>query len=489
HSLREEVAPGYPHNGNYMDYYSPTLPHPQSYFADGQIKDEVYVYGSFLQSKMFAEEGVKCNDCHDPHSLELKANVTDNSLCMQCHESQYNTKDHFKHKIDTEASQCVNCHMPGRYYMQVDYRRDHSFRVPRPDLSTRFDTPNACNDCHTDKSAQWAANAIEQWYGPNRADHFSEILLKADAGEQNIDDLRALASDTLQPNIARATAIWYLRQFPGSESISLLKKTIHDESPLVRKSTAQLLTNYPERQRITLLQDALNDSVRSVRIAAAGGLASFSASDMELKKVYKEAMTEYKNYLDLVQYFPQGQMNRGQFYENQGKPQKAIQAYKKALKKDHKFNAARINLAHLYNSLGKNNKATGLLQKVVEQEPDYGPAYYSLALLLAEQKQLKQAAPNFAKAAKRMPENSRIFYNRAISLQQLGKTNKAEDTYKQAIELEPDNADYRYGLITLFMQQQQYDSALNQVDILIEQHPNDRQFRTLQQQIKQRAKK
>src|SRR5699024_11331027 len=124
-----------------------------------------------------------------------------------------------------------------------------------------------------------------------------------------------------------------------------------------------------------------------------------------------------------------------------------------------------------------------------KHKPKSRPTYDSLPLLLAEQKQLQQPAPNFAKPAKRMPENSRIFYNWAISLQQLGKTNKAEDTYKQAIELEPDNADYRYGLITLFMQQQQYDSALNQVDILIEQHPNDRQFRTLQQQIKQRAKK
>ncbi|MDX1638758.1 MAG: multiheme c-type cytochrome, partial [Balneolaceae bacterium] len=147
HALREKVSPGYRHTGNLLDHFSPTTPHPEAYFADGQIRDEVYVYGSFLQSKMY-KKGVQCTDCHNPHSLELKANVTDNTLCMQCHEPRYNTRDHHFHEPNTESSQCINCHMPGRYYMEVDFRRDHSFRVPRPDLSARFGNPNACNDCH-----------------------------------------------------------------------------------------------------------------------------------------------------------------------------------------------------------------------------------------------------------------------------------------------------------------------------------------------------
>src|SRR5690625_4470052 len=213
HSLREDMADRYDHTGNFMDFYNPTLPHPESYFPDGQIKEEVYVYGSFLQSKMF-DEGVKCNDCHDPHSLELKANVTDNTLCMQCHEPRYNTVEHHKHQVNTEASQCINCHMPGRYYMEVDFRRDHSFRVPRPDLSVEFDTPNACNDCHGEQSPQWAADAIERWYGPDRANHFSEILAKAnEAGAESMHRLKQHIADTVQPDIARATAVWYAGQF------------------------------------------------------------------------------------------------------------------------------------------------------------------------------------------------------------------------------------------------------------------------------------
>src|SRR5699024_8054684 len=170
HSFREKLPANYQHQGTFMDYFDPMLPHPPYYFSDGQIQDEVYVFGSFLQSEMYDHE-VECTDCHNPHTLKLKDSIIDNSLCMQCHDNSYNSKQHHFHKLNTEASRCVSCHMPGRYYMQVDFRRDHSLRVPRPDLSAKFGTPNACNKCHTDESAEWAAVAVEEWYGPERTYH------------------------------------------------------------------------------------------------------------------------------------------------------------------------------------------------------------------------------------------------------------------------------------------------------------------------------
>ncbi|WP_185958356.1 tetratricopeptide repeat protein [Fodinibius sediminis] len=488
HALREDLTDDYRHSGDFLDHYSPTLPHPDSYFPDGQIKEEVYVYGSFLQSKMF-EEKVKCNDCHDPHSLKLKANVTDNSLCMQCHEPRYNTVEHHKHQVNTEASQCINCHMPGRYYMEVDFRRDHSFRVPRPDLSVGFDTPNACNNCHDQESAQWAADAVEKWYGPQRPEHFSEIFTKADReGADILPELAQLVVDTLQPDIVRATAVWYAGQFPSSNSRDLLEKTINDPSPLVRNSTSRALANFPESLKNPVLQDALDDSVRAVRIGAVGGLAEFSTADIafNLKQPFKQALEEYKRYLDVSRYFPQGQMNRGQFFEKRGQVTKAIDAYQKALEKDPYFNPARINLAYLYNRQGNNAEAEQLLKKVISQEPDYGPAHYSLALLLAEERKLEATLPHFKKAAALMPQNTRVRYNWAISLQQLGKPNQAEEAYLQAIDLAPDNPEYRYGISTLYVQQEQYHKALPHARKLTELQPNNRQFRQLQQMIEKR---
>jgi predicted CXXCH cytochrome family protein len=134
------------------------------YHADGQMQDEVYNYGSFKQSKMFAA-GVTCSDCHDPHSAKLKA--SGDGVCLRCHSSdKYATAAHNHHHATKASIGCVSCHMPTRTYMVIDPRHDHTLRIPRPDLSVKLGTPNACNDCHTDRPAEWAASAIESWYGP-----------------------------------------------------------------------------------------------------------------------------------------------------------------------------------------------------------------------------------------------------------------------------------------------------------------------------------
>lgn len=491
HSLREKMVDYHDHDKDFLDHFNPTLPHPEMYFADGQIREEVYVYGSFLQSKMY-QEGVKCNDCHDPHSLELKANVTNNTLCMQCHEPQYNTEEHHFHKPNTESSQCINCHMTGRYYMEVDYRRDHSFRIPRPDLSAKFGTPNACNDCHDQQSPEWAAEAVEKWYGPDRPNHFSETLLKADLmGTEVIPDLKKLIEDTLQPGIARATAIWYLGQFPAQQSADLLIESLEDENPLIRKSSARSMASLPQqRQRKDVLTDALDDSVRAVRIQAIEGLTEFSAADFAsgLKQSFNEAIDEYREYLDVNQYFPNGLMNRGQFFEEQGETQKAIAAYQKALEKDKQFNPARLNLAFLYNEQGDKEQAQNLLEKVIEQEPDYGPAYYSLGLLIAERGSLKNAVLKFNKAAELMPDHARLRYNLAISYQNLNRPKDAEEMYLEAIEIAPEHPDYRYGIVTLYIQQEEYSNALSHAKKLNELEAGNQQYQRVLRIVKEQMK-
>jgi predicted CXXCH cytochrome family protein len=145
-----------------MDHYLPRRLDEGMYFADGQIQDEVYVYGSFLQSRMY-QAGVTCSDCHEPHDLSLKA--PGNGVCLQCHRAdRYDVTQHHHHAQDSEGASCAECHMPPRDYMVVDPRHDHSMRIPRPDLSVELGTPNACNRCHEDKSIQWAADQVDAWY-------------------------------------------------------------------------------------------------------------------------------------------------------------------------------------------------------------------------------------------------------------------------------------------------------------------------------------
>lgn len=484
HSRREKLVPNYHHGIPFLDQFDPLLPHPPHYFPDGQIKDEDYIYSSFLQSRMF-HNGVSCIDCHNPHTYKLKKSVIDNSLCLSCHASSFNTIQHTHHKLNTKASQCISCHMPGRYYMQVDFRRDHSLRIPRPDLSVKFGVPNACNSCHTNKSAQWAANAVKSWFGENFANNnfnYHAVWLKASKqGPKATGELIALISDTTKPAIARATAIWYLGQFPGGQSVDVLKQALKSDSPLIRNSAVQAISSLPPRRRKPLLSGMLDDSVRMVRLSAVEALASFHPSDFSAtsRHSFKKALTEYKQSLKVNQYFPSGQMNLGVFYQKQGQLQKAIRAYRKALEKDPRFNPARINLAYLMNRRGKDKKAKHLFEVVINQQPSYGPAYYSIALLLAGEKKLKKAISYFNKAADRMPQNSRVRYNQAIALQRLGRPNQAVQAYLAAIQLAPNNPDYRYGICTLYIQQEQYDKAIPQAQKLVDLRPNSRRAKRL----------
>ncbi len=491
HSRREKLVKNYHHNESFLDQFDPVLPHPPHYFPDGQIKDEDYIYSSFLQSRMF-NSGVSCINCHNPHTLRPKLNIADNSLCLQCHVSSLNTRAHTHHKLNTKASECVSCHMPGRYYMQGDFRRDHSLRIPSPDLSVKFGVPNACNSCHTDKSAKWTARAVKKWFGeshPNDYYRFHSVWLEADKkGPKTRGSLWALISDTTQPAIARATAIWYLGQFPDRGSIKILKRALKSDNPLIRNSAVKAVASLPSGMKKPLLSLALDDSVRAVRLSAVQALASFHPSDFSpnVRSSFKKALKEYKQELDANRYFPSGQMNRGEFFEKQGKTKKAIQAYRTALKKDPKFNPARINLALLMNKQGKNAKAQKLLETVIKQEPDYGPAYYSMALLLAQEKKLKQAVSYFKKAAKRMPKNDRVRFNEAIAFQTLKRPKQAEQAYLAAIKLAPKNPQYRYGICTLYIQQKEYGKALPQARKLVDLRPNSRRAQQLLQVIEDR---
>lgn len=485
HSLREKLTPVYPHDGQYLDHYSLNLPHPEAYFPDGQIRDEVYVFASFLQSKMY-KEGVQCMDCHNPHTLELLLPAEDNQLCMQCHEPKYNDPGHHFHEVETRGAQCISCHMPGRYYMEVDFRHDHSFRIPRPDLSTRFGTPNACNDCHQDKSAEWAARAVENWYGSDRPEHHSETWLLADSmGAEAIPQLSQLLQDTSQNEIVRATTAWYLGQFPAPENADILAQYLQDPSSMVRNSAVRAIANLPEDMRRIDIQEAFADPVRAVRIGASRARPDLTDHDISprLRSRLKTAREEYLEYLHLNQYFPAGQMNLGLYYESTGDNQKAIRAYEEALKKDGYFNAARMNLAFLYNQSGQNKSARELFQKVISQEPDYGPAHYYLALLKAEEDDIKGALPHFEEAARRMPENARVRYNWAISLQTLQLPLEAEKVYRSALQLEPENPDFIYGLITLYLQQNQHEKALPYAEQLVRLQPQNQQFQQMLQLI------
>jgi predicted CXXCH cytochrome family protein len=245
------------------------------YCADGQMEDEVYNYASFKQSRMFAA-GVTCGDCHEPHAAKLRA--PGDGVCMQCHAAEkYATAAHHRHESASPPLACASCHMSERIYMVIDRRHDHSFRVPRPDLSVKLGTPNACNDCHTDKSPQWTAEAIERWHGPNRKgfQNYTAAFHSAWNGQADAAALLGIvAGDRNAPAIARASALTELAAHLSPANINLAQNALADSDPMVRIGALDMLANVSASQIWPLVSPLLTDSNRGVRIRAVGLLAA-----------------------------------------------------------------------------------------------------------------------------------------------------------------------------------------------------------------------
>ena len=268
------------------------------YEADGQIRDEVYEYGSFLQSKMYMA-GVTCSNCHDPHSDALR--LPGNALCGQCHlPTKYDQPTHHFHTAGTPGAQCVSCHMPERRYMVVDDRRDHSFRIPRPDESVRLGTPNTCTSCHTKRSDAWAAAAVRKWYGPAAAARPS-FAAAFHAGRTQQPEaaslLSSLVADREQPPIVRATALTLLSRYAGARTIGAIDSAAQDPEPLVRRAAAESLNAIGDVvARARIGGRLLADPVRAVRVDAISALAGraedlFSAAKQQ---AFDAAVTEYR---------------------------------------------------------------------------------------------------------------------------------------------------------------------------------------------------
>lgn len=485
HMRREMLTDRFNFEGTMLDHYSPQLITEPTYHADGQILDEDYVYGSFVQSKMY-HNNVTCTNCHDAHTLKLK--FDGNKLCAQCHIPEtYNTEEHTFHALGTDGALCINCHMPGKMYMGNDFRRDHSFRVPRPDLSVKYGTPNACIGCHTDKTDKWAADALFKLKGAPKENHFSDLLIPGLKGGENAHaSLLQLAKDTIYPEIARASAIVQLPNYRNQATVrKQLLAFLNDESPLVRASTADALNEISDPANVNYLLPLLNDEKRAVRIKAFNALAIMDEKTLpqKYKNVYKKVEKEYFIYLDGISDFVGGRINRANYNLKKGNLQTAIKGYESALAIDAINNLVRTNLANLYYQNKQFEKAEKAFKTIIKQEPEYGATYYSYGLLLAELKRTDDAIIQMELATVYMSENPRAYYNLSLLYDGVKKTKKAEKTIIRGLQKLPNNESLLYLLAYHYANNEQKGKAKNIVLQLVELFPNNDQYFTFLQQL------
>ena len=428
HARRSVVAAEYVYGRPLLDTHRPALLDEDLYYPDGQIRDEVFEYGSFLQSKMHAA-GVSCSDCHDPHSLKVAGSA--DRVCAGCHAvEKFETPGHHFHKAASPGASCTSCHMPMRDFMVVHGRHDHSFRVPRPDLSVSIGTPNACTQCHRDRSDSWAANAARKWWGDRSAREapYGETIQAArneNAGAGPA--LAALAADTARPPIRRATAASLLARngFPGGRDT--LAAALRDPVPLVRYGALESARSLDPSERLSLLSPLLRDPIRTIRIDAARALAPVPRDSMtpDERAAFEAARAEYEESLSVDADRAEAHLAMAELAIDLGDLGRAEREYRIAQELVPAMAAAYANLADLYRRQGKETEAEGTLRRGLAAAPGDAGLQHALGLSLVRQKRMPEALAELERAANAPPQRPRYVYVWAVALDSVGQTEKA----------------------------------------------------------------
>ena len=442
HARRTPISQKYIHGTPFLDHYIPSLLADGVYELDGQIREEVYVYGSFIQSKMY-QAGVTCSDCHNAHSLSLRA--PGNGVCLQCHAAdKYDQPEHHHHQVNASGASCIACHMPVKTYLIVDPRHDHSIRIPRPDFTARFGTPNACNLCHADRDAAWAAAKIKTWYGRIAEGHqsFAQAFYNARHGEPGAATLlAALIGDARAPAIARATALSEIARYVGPETIDVLKKGLSDDDPLVRQAAVGSLETLPADLRLSLALPLLDDPVRAVRIQTARILADVAArvTPPNRRASLREAITEYIDAQQVNGERAEAQSNLGMLYSALGNFDRAVTAYQTAIALDPKYAPAYINLADFHRGRDDEVHAEKVLRDALDSIPDNADVQHALGLALVRQSRMTEAFEALRLAVALDANNPRYAYVYAVALNSAGEPTRALKVLKDALVKAPND--------------------------------------------------
>ncbi|MCA0301247.1 MAG: tetratricopeptide repeat protein [Proteobacteria bacterium] len=424
HARRAQLTDDVHAGQRFGDGFRGSLLEPGLYRPDGQMQDEVFNHGSFLQSRMFAK-GVTCANCHEPHGQKLVAEG--NAVCTQCHApATFESRAHHFHEPAGAGGQCVSCHMPVVTYMVVDPRHDHSFRVPRPDRARTMGAPDVCLSCHADKPAGWSEAELRQRLGrpPAGFQSFAEAFHAADRGAPGAaGSLARIANDAAQPPIVRASAIARAGTLGQAGTLDL-KAALADPDPAVRAAAAEAAGNLRDAAPLAApLAALLRDPVRQVRLEAARALAG--PSELRLSEADRAALRAALDEYRAVQAYNadrgEGHMNLALLEIRRGNGLLADDHLKRAIAVDPTFVPASVQLADLYRARNDEDRADEILRAAIARNPESGLAHHSLGLSLVRQRRIDAAVKEFARAAELEPGNARYGYVLAVALEQTGQ--------------------------------------------------------------------
>ena len=441
HSRRAQLKDGYVPGQALGTTEQVALLEPGLFWADGQMRDEVYNYAPFLQSRMY-RKGVTCSDCHDPHTQQLRAPGA--QVCLSCHaKEKYEGPAHDHHPAGTKQVDCVSCHMPRSTFMVIDSRHDHSFRVPRPEQTVQLGVPNTCNQCHREQTPQWAADQVAKWYGhaPEGYQRYAVALHDSELripGSQS--RLIGLAGDTLQPAIARATALSRLAGAASPSAVSAAEVVLADRDPLLRAAAVTALEDVEPAERVRLLAPRLADSILSVRIDAARALAMLEGQLPDSSKAaFARSLQEYIDTQLFNADRPESWTNLGTLYALRGDRSRAVDAFAHAIALDSSFVPAWVNLADFLRAAGDETGAGAALRDGLRKAPDNPNLHYSLGLTLIRQRQFPAALAELKTAAGLAPTDARLGYVYGVALHDTGKPAEGVKELQRVLKEHPDD--------------------------------------------------
>jgi Tfp pilus assembly protein PilF len=398
--------------------------------------------------------------------------------------AKFDVPEHHHHEAGSTGAQCVNCHMATKTYMVVDDRRDHSFRVPRPDLSMAIGTPNACTQCHRQRTPDWAAHTVAEWFpnGRQNRPHYGTALFAGRTGGAGAErQLDALILQAEQPAIARASALLLLPRYASQASGPALAAAVVDPDPLVRAAAPRALSDASPSAAIQAVSALLQDPIRAVRIEAARALSGLtsqpatSEQNSAFDDAYKELVAAERVNADR----PEAHLNLGLLDVRRAQPNEAEAEYRTALRLDPNFVPALMNLADLDRIRGLDAQGAELLGKALSIEPRNADVTHSLGLFLVRQHNYADALPLLRQAGALAPDNARYGYVYAIALNSTGQGEQARALLEKIHQQQPADRDVLLALISMARGAGDFSAALSHARELATLYPGNAQIYAL----------
>ncbi|MHC8300073.1 tetratricopeptide repeat protein [Pseudomonas sp. ZS1P83] len=477
HSRRAPLGDGFTVGKRLMDDYLPSTLTRELYALDGKIKDEVFEHGSFAQSKMF-DKGVRCSNCHNPHSTELKA--PGNGVCLQCHNTagktsvegvdgkglqakNYDAIEHTRHTMGQPGSQCVDCHMPGKFYMGNDFRHDHSFSIPNPERAKKLGTPDACLTCHQGKAGDKVTEQFKLWNTPTaQAPRYDESLWLIRNGQPGAAQaLYEQLQRSNLPAIQRATLLAELPLYPSEQALKLATQDLSHPAPQVRESAVRAISAFlPPLERASRLTPLLGDPVKAVRSVAARDLLSTARNGLgSAQDKWNAAIAEYEEVQKSLAERAEANLNLAMLYQASGRSAEVEALLRTALKRDPDFYPALVTLVQWFEAGGRGQEAQALLEQSLKEHPDAALLQHTQGLSLVRAGKPAQAMPALRKAAQLEPQNAQYGYVLAVALHDSGKVDEACEELERLLKEQPANRNARLSLIQYYLDNGQEPKA------------------------------